>query len=70
MILSECLNSDVVSSLTFPKKSFKKKKTYDIQDHTCEKTFGKFYEEELSVIKKKDDVFRIAKVLRRKTVRG
>ena len=44
--------------------------TYEIQDHTGEKILGRFYEEELSVIKKKDDVFRIDKVLRRKTVRG
>ncbi len=44
--------------------------TYEIQDHTGEKTLGRFYEKELSAIKKKDDVFRIEKVLRRKTVRG
>ncbi len=44
--------------------------TYEIQDHTSEKTLGRCYEDELSVIKKKDDVFRIDKVLRRKTVRG
>ena len=41
-----------------------------IQDHTGEKILGRFYENELSVIKKKDDVFRIDKVLRTKTVRG
>ena len=43
---------------------------YEIQDHTDEKILGRFYEGELSVIKKKDDVFRIEKLLRRKTVRG
>ena len=37
--------------------------TYEIQDHTGEKIIGRFCEEELSVIKKKDDVFRIDKVL-------
>ena len=44
--------------------------TYEIQDHTGEKILGRFYEDELSVMKKKDDVFRIEKVLRRKTVTG
>ena len=44
--------------------------TYEIQDHTGKKIIGRFYEEELSVIKKKDNMFRIEKVLRRKTVRG
>ncbi len=43
--------------------------TYEIQGHTGEKILGRFHEDELSVIKKKDDVFRIDKVLRRKTVR-
>ncbi len=43
--------------------------TYEIQDHTGEKILGRFYKNELSVIKK-DDVFRIDKDLRRKTVRG
>ncbi len=44
--------------------------TYEIQDHTGEKILGRFYEDELSVMKKKDNVFRIEKVLRRKTVTG
>ncbi len=44
--------------------------TYEIQGHTREKILGRLYEEELSVIKKKDGVFRIDKILRRKTVRG
>ena len=44
--------------------------TYEIQDHASEKILGRFYEDELSLIKKKDDVFRIDKVLRRKTARS
>ena len=44
--------------------------TYEIQDHTGEKILGRFYKEELSVFKKKDDMLRTEKVLRRKTVRG
>ena len=39
--------------------------TYEIQDHTGEKENRVT---ELSVIKKKDDVFRVDKVIRRKTV--
>ncbi len=44
--------------------------TYEIQDHTGEKILGRFYQDGLSMIKKKDDVFRIDKVISRKTVRG
>ena len=31
--------------------------TYKIQEHTSEKILGRFHKDELSVIKKKDDVF-------------
>ena len=44
--------------------------TDKIQDHIGEKILGRFYEDELSVIKKKDDMLRIDKVLKRKTMRS
>ena len=39
---------------------------YEIEDHEGEPIIGKFYEEELSTVNKKDDTYRIKKVLRKK----
>ena len=39
---------------------------YEIEDHEGEPIIGKFYEEELSAVNKKDDTYRIEKVLRKK----
>ena len=39
---------------------------YEIEDHEGEPIIGKFYEEELSVVNKKDDRYRIEKVLWKK----
>ena len=39
---------------------------YEIEDHEEEPIIGKFYEEELSAVNKKDDTYRIEKVLRKK----
>ena len=39
---------------------------YDIEDHEGEPIIGKFYEEELSAVDKKDDTYRIEKVLRKR----
>ena len=39
---------------------------YEIKDHEGESIIRKFYEEELSVINKKDDTYRIENVLRKK----
>ena len=39
---------------------------YELEDHEGEPTIGKFYEEELSPVKKKDDVYRVEKILRKK----
>ena len=58
----------------FTEEIFKVKKvirgdpnTYDLQDHEGEPIIGKFYEEELSrVDKKRDDVYRVEKILKRK----
>ena len=38
----------------------------EIEDHEGEPIIGKFYEKELSVVNKKDDTYRIEKVLRKK----
>ena len=38
---------------------------YEIEDHEGEPIIGKFYEEELSAVDKKDDTYRIEKVLRK-----
>ena len=39
---------------------------YELEDHEGEPIIGKFYEEELSVVNKKDDTYRIEKILRKK----
>ena len=39
---------------------------YEIEDHEGEPIIGKFYEQELSAVNKKDDTYRVEKVLRRK----
>ena len=39
---------------------------YEIEDHEGEPIIGKFYEEELSAVNKKDDTYRIEKVLRKR----
>jgi hypothetical protein len=39
---------------------------YEIESHDGEPIIGKFYEEELSVVDKKDDVYRVEKILRRR----
>ena len=39
---------------------------YELEDHEDEPIIGKFYEEELSAVNKKDNMYRIEKVLRKK----
>ena len=39
---------------------------YELEDHEGEPIIGKFYEEELSTVNKKDDTYRIEKVLKKK----
>ena len=39
---------------------------YELEDHEKEPIIGKFYEEELSPVEKKDDTYRIEKILRKK----
>ena len=39
---------------------------YELEDHEGEPIIGKFYEEELSAVNKKDNMYRIEKVLRKK----
>ena len=39
---------------------------YELEDHESEPIVGKFYEEELSAVTKKDDTYRIEKILRKK----
>ena len=39
---------------------------YEIEDHEGEPIIGKFYEQESSLINKKDDTYRIEKVIRKK----
>ena len=39
-------------------------------DHEGEPIIGKFYEEELSAVDKKDDVYRVEKIVKRKKVKG
>ena len=39
---------------------------YDLEDHEGEPIVGKFYEEELSAVEKKDDTYRVEKILRKK----
>ena len=43
---------------------------YEIEDLEGEPITGKFYEEELSGVDKKDDVYRVEKILKRKSVKG
>ena len=43
---------------------------YEITDLEGEPIIGKFYEEELSAVDKKDDTYKVEKILRRKKVRG
>ena len=40
--------------------------TYEIEDHEGEPIIGKFYEEELSAVNKKDDMYRVQKILKKK----
>ena len=40
--------------------------TYEIEDHEGESIMGKFYEEELSRVDKKDDIYRAEKILKRR----
>ena len=39
---------------------------YELEDHESEPIVGKFYEEELSAVEKKDDTYRVEKILRKK----
>jgi hypothetical protein len=39
---------------------------YEIESHDGEPIIGKFYEEELSAVDKKDDVYRVEKILERR----
>ena len=39
---------------------------YETEDHEGEPIIGKFYEQELSLINKKDDTYKIEKILRKK----
>ena len=39
---------------------------YELADHEGEPIVGKFYEEELSAVEKKDDTYRVEKILRKK----
>ena len=39
---------------------------YELEDHEGEPIIGKFYEEELSAVNKKDNMYRIEKVLKKK----
>ena len=43
---------------------------YEIEDHEGEPIIGKFYEQELSAVNKKDDVYEVEKILKRKKVKG
>ena len=43
---------------------------YEIEDLEGEPIIGKFYEEELSGVDKKDDVYKVEKILKRKKVKG
>ena len=39
---------------------------YELEDHEGEPIIGKFYEEELSAVNKKDNMYRVEKILRKK----
>ena len=43
---------------------------YEIGDLEGEPIIGKFYEEELSCVDKKDDVYKVEKIIKRKRVKG
>ena len=43
---------------------------YELVDHEGEPVIGKFYEEELSAVDKKDDIYRVDRILKRKKVKG
>ena len=43
---------------------------YGLEDHEKEPIIGKFYESELSVVDKKDDIYKVEKTLKRKKVKG
>ena len=43
---------------------------YELEDHKKEPIIGKFYESELSAVIKKDDLYRVEKILKRKKVKG
>ena len=43
---------------------------YEIEDHEGESIIGKFYKEELSGVNKREDVYRVEKILKRKKVKG
>ena len=40
---------------------------YELEDHEGEPIIGKFYEEKLSAVEKKDDTYRVEKILRKRT---
>ena len=44
--------------------------TYEVEDMEGDRIIGKFYEEELSAVDKKDDVYKVEKILKRKKVKG
>ena len=39
---------------------------YELEDHEGEPIIGKFYEKKLSAVEKKDDTYRVEKILRKK----
>ena len=43
---------------------------YEIEGLEGEPIIGKFYEEELSAVNKRDDVYKVEKILKRKKVKG
>ena len=43
---------------------------YEIEDHEGEPIIGKFYEEELSAVNKKNDMYRVEKILKKKKLKG
>ena len=43
---------------------------YELEDHQKEPIIGKFYESELSAVIKKDNIYKVEKILKRKKVKG
>ena len=43
---------------------------YEIEDLEGEQVIGKFYEEELSGVNNRADVYRVEKILKRKKIKG